>query len=440
MQGRCDQSVQQDLHALARTMAMSCSTQSHSRPLIVYLDSSDFSVLSDNRQKTEMHMRVEQRLLDWQEAGAIQLRFSYAHVIEAAAVRQTDVGAARSRLLHIQRLCGKSALVDPFSLFEAEVRAVAQAPQKQSWSSVYRDDGYWMPPLGDLGIEFPSLATSLEDALASTTNNRAERRRAKRLFDSTGRLRTAKQLPADELGPEVHRQLDQYPLTAEGRRQVIRFIRGHGSKAQVLEAIESSMIDLRTFSEWYERQWDRTAPLSQFLRKIGDDLRQSMQDARLGVQRAHEALQGTGASHKTTPAIQAALDDGLRSVPDSMLLRLASVFGLSLSESAHCSWEQTPSLLAVSQILCHVARLSALPANGGRPSKASDLGDALHAIYLPYVDILRVDGFTGNAIKDARLPCPTTVVTKLLELPAAIEKRLQTQSDAKIRGAAQLAD
>lgn len=426
MQRRYDQSVQQDLHALARTMAMSRSAQTHRRPLIVYLDSSDFSVLSDSRQKTEMHMRVEQRLLDWQEAGAIQLRFSYAHVIEAAAVRQTDVRAAGSRLLHIRRLCGKSALVDPFSLFEAEVRAVAQAPQKRSWSSVYRDDGYWMPPLGDLDIEFPSLANSMEDALTSITSNRAERRNAKRLFDSAGRLRTAKQLLAHDLGPEVHSQLDQYPLTAEGRRQVIRFIRGHGSKAQVLEAIESSMIDLGTFAEWYERQWEITAPLSQFLRKIGDDLRQSMHDARLGVQRAHEALHSMGASHKTTPVIQAALEDGQRSVPDSMLLRLASVFGLSLSESAHCSWELTPSLLAVSQILCHVARLSALPANGGRPSKASDLGDALHAIYLPYVDILRVDGFTGNAIKDARLPCQTTIVTKLLELPAAIEKRLQT--------------
>ncbi len=47
------------------------------RPIQVYLDSSDFSVLSQPKRRTPDIVAVEEKLLRWNEQGLIQLRFSY---------------------------------------------------------------------------------------------------------------------------------------------------------------------------------------------------------------------------------------------------------------------------------------------------------------------------------------------------------------------------
>ncbi|KWR88898.1 hypothetical protein [Cupriavidus sp. IDO] len=398
-------------------------------PLLVYLDSSDFSVLSDSRQRTDKHDEIERRLFEWQSTGEIQLRFSFAHVIEAAPVESSDLEAAKNRLLHIQQLCGSASFADPASVFESEIRGAGLSADRWGCQSIYRDDGYWMPPLDGLEIGIPSLLSSVQDELSSKPLNRAERRMAKKaLFDGKGRLRNASRKPLSGISdPNLRRELDQFPLTPEGLDQVGRFVCGLGSKEQALQAIANSMIDLGCFADWYARKWDQASPLSQSLRQSGEALRAALHHSSSAVRKACETLQSVGESQKAKSAIKEALNSVLENLPKALMCDLAESFGIRLGESAQCSWERTPSLATVARIVCHVGRLSALMANGGRKPRASDLGDTLHAIYLPHVDIFRADGFMANAISDARLPWNTTVVSKLIDLPAAIERRLEAK-------------
>ena len=62
-----------------------------------------------------------------------------------------------------------------------------------------------------------------------------------------------------------------------------------------------------------------------------------------------------------------------------------------------------------------------------RKPKISDFGDFMHCVYLPYVDVFRVDGFVEPIIRALKLPYGTAVVGNLMELPAAIEARIRVQ-------------
>jgi hypothetical protein len=53
----------------------------------------------------------------------------------------------------------------------------------------------------------------------------------------------------------------------------------------------------------------------------------------------------------------------------------------------------------------------------GRNPRISDAGDALHAFYLPYVDVWRGDGYTCNVLQEKASDYGTTVVENLLDLP-----------------------
>jgi len=53
------------------------------RPLVVYLDSNDFSNLSKAPLSPDLQS-LHDRLLDLRDRGAITLRFSMVHVLEAA--------------------------------------------------------------------------------------------------------------------------------------------------------------------------------------------------------------------------------------------------------------------------------------------------------------------------------------------------------------------
>lgn len=62
-----------------------------SKPLIVYLDSSDYSVFCDDSAKTHEISNIENQLLLMRDEGKIEIRFSYINVIEAAPTKPEDI-------------------------------------------------------------------------------------------------------------------------------------------------------------------------------------------------------------------------------------------------------------------------------------------------------------------------------------------------------------
>lgn len=104
--------------------------------------------------------------------------------------------------------------------------------------------------------------------------------------------------------------------------------------------------------------------------------------------------------------------------------KVAASWGIDVAEEAEFTWRNAPSLMTFCVLCFIVAWLTAGMPESARASRASDFGDVAHALYLPHVDIFRADGFLAQAVRQAKLPLATTVVSRVSELIEAVEKRL----------------
>ena len=94
------------------------------KPLQIYLDSSDFSNLSSPNCESNL-LRIEEQLIKWQNAGLIEMRFSYVHIIEASPTRREDIDVAAARLQKIRELCGTKCFISTLSIIDQEVNTTS---------------------------------------------------------------------------------------------------------------------------------------------------------------------------------------------------------------------------------------------------------------------------------------------------------------------------
>lgn len=101
-------------------------TSSAVQPLKVYLDSSDYSTLSNLRCQTPELESIRSELLHWRDSGEVEFWFSSTAIVEMAPldVAATPLAEARADLL--VALCGRNALVSPDMLVREELHSALQ--------------------------------------------------------------------------------------------------------------------------------------------------------------------------------------------------------------------------------------------------------------------------------------------------------------------------
>ena len=140
-------------------------------PLQIYLDSSDFSTLSDPARLDEKTIAVKNKLQSYADRSLVQFRFSIVHVSEAAPLGPSAQQAAERRSKVMHQLCGSNSLVTTYEIQEAEI---AQVPDFSPFSI-----GRWYPPIEDLLPKFiiSDLKKTLHEELRSAGLNREQRRK-----------------------------------------------------------------------------------------------------------------------------------------------------------------------------------------------------------------------------------------------------------------------
>lgn len=396
-------------------------------PLQVYLDSSDFSNLSDPA-KRESFVEVERRLVAWRDEGLIDLRFSFVHVAEFAPIGPEHLSLARMRADCITRLCGSKTLKAPGDLIKSEVGSfVAKSPWMRDDS---RDDnGNWMPAVFRQNIDLPSMpelmSEAMTKAMADTSLNREARRKLKRqLLVTNGNFRTGSQEFVKRQVPGALAELqEKHPLSEAGVQAAQRYFLGNGSKADVEEMMAGSLRDLRLFMEWYAKRWDMVTPVTSWLREEGGNLHKSLSSGRTALVRMLEAERAIGIP-------EAELAQRMKEVLDQMPMNLVSSMlsaagPTDMPPVTHVDASRyLPGALVVARIATEVIASSIARLDTPRKARPSDFGDAMHCVYLPYVDVFRVDAFVESAIRALNLPFRTAVVGNLRNLPSAIEAKL----------------
>lgn len=377
-------------------------------PLQVYLDSGDYSALSRPSKTAELQA-IETELIAMQADGHIQMRYSHLHVIEAAPVDKASIQFAEARFQKIQSLCGSRCFASALSIIEEEVRHPGEMkPYREN--QLHRDDGNWLPDRLATRFSKRSAVERIEIKAASLSRD-ARRKYLGESFDS-------KKNPK----PKV---LDQL--------QIPDRLLPDWNKAGITDReIIEPLLDLSKFIDLYKRQWSSANEFSAWLRKCGRTVLDSSRRVTGAMQPARDLL--TGPNEKLAALLPRVVFEEMAPVRRSRYADLVRDFAKSLGVAPlHCEFSDAMTLRPATAVFVTMQfeilrRQAAFPSKKNEPL-ASDFGDALHCAYIPYVDIFRPDTETGKALFDAKLPFPTRIVSKLVDLPDVIREELNTRQN-----------
>lgn len=113
------------------------------KPLRIFLDSSDYSVLSNPTALTPEIIEIYNYLLTLVDSGRVKCYFSGSILSEMAPLDSSYTLEAMRRVNVLARLCGTNALVSIDRLFKHELADAHAIPS--SLQSVHSDVGEWFP-------------------------------------------------------------------------------------------------------------------------------------------------------------------------------------------------------------------------------------------------------------------------------------------------------
>ena len=393
------------------------------KPIIVYLDSNDYSVFSDDSIRTPEIIRIENQLLQLRDENKIEIRFSHINVVEAAPTKPEDKLSSSKRLQTIKKFCGYKCLASYVLVVENEIESLRKKKPISSQLNIPNDSGGWFPNLVDLD-ELSYSAEPFKEEISKIPDRKMRRIAKRKLFNKYGSVKNIGATlkgSAESFAKEI---CSKYPFTEESAKLAAESYFNNGSTANFAQLLSNSLSNLENISKWYEFSWDEATELSSFLREIGGDLLSSLEllkdkSSELTNNYKLEGLTDIQIKNKMNESF----DGLLNSLPDNVVNRLNENHTSSLIQKV--SWKLCPSLLTLTTLSVHLAKLNSLTM---RKPKTSDFGDILHAAYLPHVDIFRADGNTASIIKQAKLPCKTKVVSRLVDLPNEINNLLMLRS------------
>lgn len=393
-------------------------------PLSVYLDSSDYSVLSDPVRATREAPGVLEKLQRLRDDGLVEFFFSAAHLTEMAPMKSSYADAALRRGNMLAALCGGNCMIHQETLFRAEVSAAL------GFSSFVSDptdrNGGWFPD----GIPEMSPVTavshlrSIQNSIAELLPDasRAQRRQVQRKLSKGGKLRPAihKSMVRNAKEGDLSEILALYPMSQDAARVLARYVAGDASAANATAAFESCLRDPRWMMQWFEKHHDKLIPFVAWARGPAAQITGKVLELARHIELAREN------PHLNEDVLNSMYGPAAwEELQVNMLSGIANKFGEELKANTRLDIvsidKYCPGLSAAIRSL-HSAWHS-ITFEKQRKPKESDFVDALHAAYAPYVDVFRADGFMANYVTKQVARFGTTVVPKLSSLPDILQQR-----------------
>ena len=413
--------------------------------LQVYLDSSDFSLLSDPRRLNVELRKLRDQLQFYADQSLVQFRFSMAHVCEAAPTGVHARESAQRRAEMMYRLCGSNTLVTIAEIIEAEALGVK--------GFLPFTNGRWYPSLGDLLPESPlaDMECAIDEAFKEQGLNRQQRRQKKReVLGRRGLKGIAGKAVENSLPGTMSELLAVLPLEQSEIQVLVDFFRTGQGREQAMNACHRALANPTFIMQRFASDFDKLDGVTEWLRQGGIDFAEKLGSSTSAAQdllRAftlHDIAKEAEIEEIQNPVLkaermsefvaekqtrQALVTNSWNKMQKSMLVdictRIAEKNGVSSAKDATTLLTQCPGISTAIAIFMYAAKRSALPTES-RTLSASDFGDAMHGIYAPYVDIFRTDVFMADAVAKAVKLHGTKVARRLSEVPSLIEQHLHS--------------
>lgn len=394
-----------------------------SKPLIVYLDSNDYSVFSDDSKRTLEIIRIENQLLQLRDENKIEIRFSHINVVEAAPTKPEDKLSSSKRLQTIKKFCGYKCLASYVFVLENEIESLRKQKPIPIQFNILNENGFWFPDLADIK-EFSCIAEEIKEEISKIPDRKKRRIAERKFFNANGSVKNASAFLKGSAESFAEAICSKYPILEVDAKLAAESYFHNGSMTNFVQSFSNSLSNLESLSNWYVLSWDDATQLSSFLREIGGDLLISLEQLKeKSIELANNYKSDGLNDSQIKNKMNESFDGLLKSLPDSIVNRLNENHISSFSQKA--SWKLCPSLLTITTVSVKLAKLNLLTSQSSKPS---DFGDILHTAYIPHVDIFRADKATADIIKQAKLPFETTIVSKLTDLPSEIENLLMLKS------------
>lgn len=384
-------------------------------PLCIYLDTSDYSRFADISYRNEPGLAdILTFLREKKEQGLVEFRFSVVHLFEFLKDPSRRELALR-KVQIMEELCGGQAFRHFSDVFDLEREALRS--EADPAPLVVSDEGEWYPSVEQDDDDSFSL-----DALI---------RRLQESFPA---------LPAAEL-----RGLIKNPEAAA-------FVKdGMSKRFPLADLYESNLLDRFFASEVPGNLLARElikafARPSVFLNHYLEG-NPKAQEVFKALPRLEKNLHGKLVQAQEGLKAHVKLVLGLEQEDIKEVRRYVKKLSLVDSSAPYLEIDELPTnlqralernlfLKELPALSTHFHLLTAYLRDLIYPSpvlpeiKESDVGDILHATYLPYVDIYRTDGRFGALMNNVPRPITVKVVSKLHQLPKAIDERLAEGSKA----------
>lgn len=394
-------------------------------PLVVYLDSSDFSVMSDPRGASAPET-TRRRCTAWAESGAVQFVFSGIHLMEMSPTTAAFASAAAARADVMIDLCRRNALISIDRLIGAELDHLRDPSALMP--ATISQDGHWYPEWGNLASPVRWAEASKEVHLNAKAHglNRQQRRLLKRaLFNEGKPTALTNRLLADRQDPfDMTELLEQYPMREQDAQVLLQYVIGQATAEEANEAFYESLRDPRWMMRWFAQHHSQLSPFVRGLRDSANALLGPVEELATTVHRMRETLESAASSHRpdllTASGWARFQDETLLSVTRRFIqvLRPENTDHFTVQDvDRHC-----PAVSFFVRTL-HSAIRDVTTETPRRP-KASDFADGVHAMYAPYVDIFRSDAYMAGHLNRASTSRRTTIVPRLDQLVSTIETRL----------------
>lgn len=395
-----------------------------------YLDSQDYSALTDPKLGTPERSQIKDALLHLSRSKQVRFAFSAAAVCESVPLTVDATQLAERKAELLSELCGSNALVSFDRLLDAEANALARksAPPMD----MFDPDGRWFPKFSiDEKPQRPMerVRELAEADMRAMGLSRQERRAKSRTLFKNGKPRLALRTHLDQQDPSAFavEMLKKYPMRPEYAEVMMRYAMGRATEKDFSEALMSSLSDPRWMMKWFTTQHAMSSPIAEIVRKPGRELGQAMRTLVEDSARWAESLRDSGLDTDPTGKT-GEISSRWKEMEERQLVsitsQVASARGIELgkyqpSDVGTCC----PGITA-----CVRSLYSSVWANvgGGRKEEPSDSQpvDALHAFYAPYVKVFRADRFMAPHIQKQVRYAGTIVVPRLSQLVATLEKQI----------------
>ena len=396
-----------------------------------YLDTQDYSVLTDPKLDAPDRREIRDALLHLARSSQVRFGFSAAVVSESTALTKDSAHLSELKAELLSELCGTNALVSMDRLVIAEANALACRSGPPS--DMFDPHGRWFPKItiDDKPQQTWNTMRDLAEEEMKLMGLTREQRRDK----SRALFKNGKPLPA--LSARLAQQdsnvyaaelLEEYPMRPEYAEVMARWALGRATEKEFSEALMNSLKEPRWIMKWFTTQHSISSPIADLVRKPGREIGQLMRSLAEASARWACSLRDGGFDADPTRKIgeiRSQWQEMEERQLMSLALRFARAQGIELG-----TYQVSDVDTCCPGIAAGVRSLySSVWANvgGGRREEPSDSQpvDVLHAFYAPYVQVFRADRFMAPHIQKQVRNAGTVVVPRLSQLVETLEKRLR---------------